>query len=163
MHAKSLQSCSTLFFVILWTRSLPGSVHETLQARTLSELPCLPPDIFPTQGSNLSLCNILNWQACFTYQHHLGSTFNIGPQNRSPLCMSLAVVIRCFYKEIETISPLSSIWTGFVTCLANRKWWTLQNSGVQVLRGLAASALFLCLNPCYGECYCSVCSCHEEA
>ena len=48
-RAKSLQSCLTLCDPV--DRSLPGSsVHEILQARILSGLPCPPPGFLPDPG-----------------------------------------------------------------------------------------------------------------
>ena len=49
MHAKSLQSCPTLCNPM--DCSPPGSsVHGSLQARTLSGLPCPPPGDLPNPG-----------------------------------------------------------------------------------------------------------------
>ena len=49
VHAKSLQSCLTLCNTM--DCSLPGSsVHEILQARILSTLPCPPPGHPPNPG-----------------------------------------------------------------------------------------------------------------
>ena len=62
MHAKSLQSCSTL--CNLMDGSLPGfSVRGILQAR-ISEWVSISfsRGLFPTQESNLSLLYLLHWQ-----------------------------------------------------------------------------------------------------
>ena len=60
MHAKSLQSCLTFCDPMEWSLS-GSSVHWVLQARILN---ChfLLQGIFPTQGSNLHLFGLLNWQ-----------------------------------------------------------------------------------------------------
>ena len=62
MHAKSLQSCLTLFNPVDSNLSGP-SVHGILQERIL-EWAAMPSSrgIFPTQGSELCLLCFLYWQ-----------------------------------------------------------------------------------------------------
>ena len=53
--------------------SPPGSsVHGILQARIVEWLPCPPPGIFPTQGSNSGLLCLLHWQAGYLLLAPLG-------------------------------------------------------------------------------------------
>ena len=63
MRAKSFQSCLTLCDPM--DCSPPGSsVHGILQARILEQVAISSSrGIFPTQGSNLCLLHLLNWQA----------------------------------------------------------------------------------------------------
>ena len=61
MHTKLLQSCPTLCDPM--DNSPPGSsVHGILQARILENCHSLLHGIFPTQGSNLCLLCLLQWQ-----------------------------------------------------------------------------------------------------
>ena len=58
--AKSLQLCPTLCDPM--DHGLPGSsVRGILQQEYWSGLPCPPPGIFPTQGSNPCLLRLLHW------------------------------------------------------------------------------------------------------
>ena len=62
VHAQLLQSCPTLFDTM--DCSLPGSsVHKNSPGKN-TEVSChdLLQGILPTQGSNLSLLSLLNWQ-----------------------------------------------------------------------------------------------------
>jgi len=62
VHAKSLQSCPTLFDPI--DCSPPSSsVHGILQARIVEWIATILQGIIPTQGSNLHLLYLLHWQA----------------------------------------------------------------------------------------------------
>ena len=51
---------------------LGSSVHGILQARIVEWLPCPPPGIFPTQGSNSGLLCLLHWQAGYLLLAPLG-------------------------------------------------------------------------------------------
>ena len=144
-------------FVILWTVAwqAPLSMGPSRQ-EYWSELPCLPPDIFHTQGSNLCLLQHSELAGGFfttstTWEAHL---ILVPSESSLPVCMSLSNVIPLLLsRDRDHFPTLFNLDWLCDLLLANRKWWTLPNSGVQVLRGLAAPALFLCLNPCYAECY----------
>ena len=61
MHSELLQSCPALCDPMDY--SPPGSsVHGILQARILENCHSLLQGIFPTQGSNLCLLCLLQWQ-----------------------------------------------------------------------------------------------------
>ena len=62
MHAKLHQACLTL--CTLWTvvHQAPLSMGFSRQ-EYWNGLPFSPPEIFPIQGSNLSLLCLLHWQA----------------------------------------------------------------------------------------------------
>ena len=61
MHAKSLQSCLTLYDPMVY--SPPGSsVHGFSRQEYWSGLPCSPPGDLPDLGSNPGLLCLLHWQ-----------------------------------------------------------------------------------------------------
>ena len=61
---NALQSCPTVCNPI--DCSLPGSsVHGISRQKYWSELPCPPPGVFLTQGSNPCFLSLLHWQVGF--------------------------------------------------------------------------------------------------
>ena len=62
LHAKSLQSCPTLYDPMTVARQAPLSVRFFRQGYW-SGLPCPPPGDLLTQGSNPHLWCLLHWQA----------------------------------------------------------------------------------------------------
>ena len=77
MHAQSLQSCPTLCDPMDCS-PLGSSVHGIVQARIL-ELGChvLRQGIFLTQGSNLPLLPLLQWQVVLYHYCFVGSPGNL--------------------------------------------------------------------------------------
>ena len=80
MRAKFLQSCPTLYDPM--HHSPPGS-SGILRARIV-EWVChaLIQGIFPTQGLNLSLLHLLDWQAGSYHQCHLGRPTSLAGFNQ---------------------------------------------------------------------------------
>ena len=76
MNAKLLQSCPILCDPM--DRSLPESVHGSLQVRILERI-VMPSSrgVFPTQGSNLCFLHILHWQRALYHRRHMGSLIHM--------------------------------------------------------------------------------------
>ena len=66
MCAQLLESCPTLCNPVDWTIATPPKSPLSMgfsRQEYWSGLPCPPPGIFPTQGSNPCLLRLLRWQA----------------------------------------------------------------------------------------------------
>ena len=77
--AKSPQSC---LFAALWTVNHQAPLFlEFSRQEYWSRLPCPPPGIFQTQGSNSGLSCLLHWQVGFYHQCHQRN-FIIGTEKK---------------------------------------------------------------------------------
>ena len=102
-HTVVSSSCNTL------TYSLPGLCPWNFLGKN-TEVGChfLVQGIFPVQGSNLHLLNLLNWQADSLSLSHLGSPYNdIYPLSFLilMLCVCVCVCVATAHKLWDLNSP----------------------------------------------------------
>ena len=133
MYAKSLQSYPTLCDPM--DCSPPGSsVHGILQARIWSGLPCPPPGIFPTQGSNPFLfmppalagrffTTSTTWEALKLNLHLVNGSFSCYPSIRSEdmvhSCGSwtLKNKVHLHWKSSRSPTLSTILWHSNLSCL----------------------------------------------
>ena len=129
VRAKLLQSCPALCNPM--GCSPPGySVHGILQARILECLPCPPPGIFPTQGSNPCILGFLHWQA---------GSLPLAPPRKSPL-LSHTIFFSLIFAWVSWLPPMHDFSRKINLCIYLSPIACLSISFTCLL-------LFLCLGP----------------